>query len=281
MLGLVSEISVWVHRKKQAHLSKKLLHDSLKTMRTAISNCSIKTKIMKTTKLSILLFFGLFTETLHAQSLNLSGGFTSSTFRQAASEEYSYTYNSVDGTETESAKMKRLSGFNAGLSFEFKLNKTFSLEPGLRYQTRGFNYNELEKRVSGGINVYTNNMDFTYQENYFDLPLVLNAGTDFGNFRVYGRAGFYGGLLYSVHLREKREIWDAFFNELITWDESVLIKGEELDARFTVGYLLGVGVTYKGFYLEANYNNGLLMPEDFGLSSDFSLNLGYKFRLRR
>lgn len=230
---------------------------------------------MKTIKqLSILLFFGLFTNTLHAQSLNVSGGFTSSIYKSTDFEEYTETSNTVEGNYTESAKINRLEGFNAGLSFEFKLNKTFSLEPGLRYQTRGFKYNFMADLVSGGTELYTYNLDITYKRKCIDLPLVLNAGTDIGNFRLYGRAGIYGGL---QSMFQARMIINSP-SESIYRDESRYLEGEIADL-FTAGYLLGVGVKYKGFYLEANHNKGLLMSEDYGLSSDFSINVGYKFQL--
>lgn len=224
--------------------------------------------------LSTLFFFGLFANTIFAQTLNVSGGFTSSIYKSTAFEEYTETSNTVEGNYTESAKINRLEGFNAGLSFEFKLNKTFSLEPGLRYQTRGFSYNVMANLVSAGTELYTYNLDITYKTNCFDLPLVLNAGTDIGNFRLYGRAGIYGGIRSPFYAR----LIINSPSESIYRDESRYLE-EELVDLVTAGYLLGVGVKYKGFYLEANHNKGLLMSEDFGLSSDFFLNLGYKIKL--
>jgi hypothetical protein len=235
--------------------------------------------------LAALFFFSVLTNSLFAQSLNVSGGFTSTTFKHTMFEEYvrDITDNSSNVTEISRGEIKRLPTYNAGLSFEFKLNKILSFEPGLRYQTRGFQFHEMLKLVSDGTEVHSYNLDFTYKENYIDFPLVLNAGANFGDFSVYGRGGLYGGVLRSRYTRITYNItsYDGYFENL---DETELLKGRDLDfdERITAGFLFGVGVKYKGFYLEANHNNSLVTSYEVeGMSRDFSINAGYKFQLRK
>lgn len=241
-------------------------------------------KSMTTLALSIFTLVGVQS---FAQSLNINGGFTSSTLKggdmSEEENEYTETYNGA--TYTSSTKIKDMGGFNAALGYEFRLGERLSLEAGVKYQSRG--YKALYK---------SNYEDFTYgysqssessqsvKINYLDIPLVLNTAVLAGDFRLYLRTGVYAGMLTSAKFSSKSEYIDSDGGNS-TYEESETMSGSEFeDDRITGGIVFGIGAEYKGFYLEANYNRGVfsLMNNDYDMSTrDFSISLGYKIKFNK
>jgi hypothetical protein len=207
------------------------------------------------------------------QSLNFSGGFTSSTMREKEDD-----YGS-----SEFIKTGNISGFNSALGVEFRLSNRLSLETGLKFQTRGYS---LKFDWTGQYGDYSESetWDYTLKMNYIDLPVVLNTAVLLGDVRVYTRTGIYAGLLTRARYNLRMN-YSSSGGEMETDEYTEILKGEDLDSeeRVTGGLVLGAGVEFKNFFFESNYNFGVytLSDLDYGLfTHDFSLTLGYKIKFK-
>jgi hypothetical protein len=207
------------------------------------------------------------------QSLNFSGGFTSSTMRE---KEDDYDYGS-----SEFFKTGNISGFNSALGVEFRLGNRLSLETGLKFQTRGYSW----KIDWTGADTDFETWEYTLKMNYIDLPVVLNTAILLGDVRVYTRTGIYAGLLTKAR-HNLRMNYSSSDGEMETDEYTEIVKGEDFESeeRVTGGLILGAGLEFKNFFFESNYNFGIyaLRDSDYGLfTHDFSLTLGYKIKFKK
>jgi hypothetical protein len=238
---------------------------------------------MKTTITTIAIAaFTLIGTVSIGQSLNIKGGFTTSTLKGMLDE------TSSGSSSTNSSKTKNVGGYNASIGYEFKLSKRLSLETGINYQTRGF---ALESEYSYNYESYysletiTENYNSTssYRLNYLDLPVVLNTAILVGDVRVYVRTGIYVGLATGGKLSEQSEITSSD-GGYESYDYSEKIDGDFIGERLGGGFIFGAGAEYKAFYFETNYNIGALSATflDYELySQDVSFSLGYKLKFKK
>ncbi|MFN3529903.1 MAG: porin family protein [Bacteroidia bacterium] len=242
---------------------------------------------MKTTlKPLFIMLFLLFNSEGNGQSLNLTVGYTSSTARIEGLTLGESTINHSDGsTEYASIKINRLNGFNFGAGYEFRLGNHLSLETGLRFQTRGYSLDLTEEARIDTLNIYAADVVFDMSMNYLDVPLVLNTSFTAGDFRFYARTGMYLGVLGWVNLNTQVNMTSIFGNDAFSEQETY--GGRELENKLTAGIILGAGVEYKGFFLEANYNRDLraygrfeddLFYDNKTYTRDLSLNVGYRIK---
>ncbi|MCJ8292451.1 MAG: PorT family protein [Crocinitomicaceae bacterium] len=237
-----------------------------------------------TLRITALAAFTLIGTASFGQSLNMNGGFTTSTLRMAgmSNETSSETYNG--GTYTSSSKYMNISGFNVGVGYEFILGNRLSLETGVKYQTRGHKM-EYGYSFEGSSGNYSEINTVNYKMKYLDLPIVLNTAILTGDFRVYARTGIYAGFMTGAKYSMRREYTSSDgSSELTEYSETVDMDGDDIGERITGGFVLGAGAEYKGFYLEANYNLGAysLANLDYEVyTHDFSLSLGYKLKFNK
>jgi len=231
----------------------------------------------------------------YGQSWNITGGYTSSTVKIDGLQEGEFTETDADGNKlVESRKKNRLSGFNLGISREYKISDDFSIETGLRYQTKGYGFTqEGSITASSSEELLYIKSRFNIIMSYVDLPIVLNTGISVGDYRIYARTGVYFGALVSANFNGVSEMRGFFGNEneTISVDITEDLR-EETGATFSTGVILGAGVSYKGFFAEINYNMAMrgiegielveIEPGDgntTGNMRDLSFNLGYKFKI--
>lgn len=238
----------------------------------------------KTIRISVLAAFTLIGTASFGQSLNFSGGFTSSTMKGEYTTDMSST-STFDGTTySESFAYKNLSGYNASIGYEFKLGNRLSLETGFKYITRGY---KIESEYSYSNSFYTSSEKSThkYRLNYFDLPVVLNTAILTGDVKVYARTGIYIGLMTGGNFSTRSEYAGTDGNGSSESNEK--ISGDDmgdLSERIGGGFVMGVGAEFKGFFFEANYTLGTYSFEyldDEMYTHDLSLSIGYKLKFNK
>jgi hypothetical protein len=238
---------------------------------------------MKSTlKITAFAVLTLITVTSFGQSVNFSGGFTTSTIKMDGMTDGTFTEVIDDGTYSSSSKYKNTSGFNASIGYEIPLAGRFSLETGLKFQTRGVKAEEEYSFVTSSYN--SRDISSTINKiNYLDLPVVLNTAILTGDFRVYARTGVYIGFMTGTKYSVRGEYTSSDgFDERYEYSET--FDGGVLDERMTGGLVLGAGAEYKSFYFEANYNLGVysLANQNYKMyTHDISLSLGYKLKLSK
>ena len=220
--------------------------------------------------------------TSFGQSLNFSGGFTTSTLKADGMSDGESTETFEGTTYTSSYKNKNLSGFNAAIGYEFRLSERLSLETGLKYQTRGFQQ-QSEFTFESGIDRYSETSNYRYKMNYLDLPIVLNTAILLGDVKVYARTGIYVGLLTRAKYSYKGEYSSTDGDSGVS-EYSETLSGNDIDERITGGFVFGAGVEYKNFYFETNYNLGAYSLADLDekvYTHDLSFSLGYKIKFKK
>jgi hypothetical protein len=216
-----------------------------------------------------------------AQSLNISGGFTSSTLKSDQINEGTTTVPWGEGTYTTSQYLRNVNGFNAFVGYEFSLGNRLSLETGLKLQTRGYKIENNAIFTSSYENTREKRV-LAYNLKYIDLPVVLNTAITTGDFRIYARAGIFASIL----LDARYEVTMQYFSENIadeTNEYGGLLNASDIEFEhyFTGGFILGAGAAYKCIYFETNYNLGAfslknIEPEAY--THDLSFSLGYKLK---
>ncbi len=236
------------------------------------------TIMLKFVFLTIFTFWGL--QSL-GQSFNFNGGFTMSKIRGEDNISDSYSGPYLDGTYSETNKMKFLGGFNVSVGYEFRLNNRLSLQTGFKFQTAGFKLVE-EYSYNTSLETYKKKSIEKYNRNYLHLPIVLNTAILTGNIRVYLRTGLFIGMMtgekYSIRSEYESSIDGNGSSE---HSQSGGISNYEIGDRLTAGFIAGAGVEYKGFYFESNYDLGALQLSDFKYKMYFEnigFSLGYKIK---
>lgn len=240
---------------------------------------------MKNTfKLTTVMLFIVFGTTLFAQSFNFNGGFTMSKIRGENDISDSYSGPYYDGTYSETNKMKFLGGFNASVGYEFRLNNRLSLQTGFKFQTAGYKLVE-EYSYTTSFETYKKKSVEKYNRNYLHLPVVLNTAILTGDIRVYLRTGLFIGMMTG----EKHSIRSEFESSIdgngsSEHSQSGGVSYYEMGDRLTAGFIAGVGVEYKGFYFESNYDLGAVQLSDFKNKIYFEnigFSLGYKIKYNK
>lgn len=220
----------------------------------------------------------------YGQSLNFSGGFTTSNIRIKGGEDLSETGTFDGGAISNSIKKKNSNGYNIAIGYEFKFGDRFSLETGLKFQTRGF---ITEKEVSSkvGSDYYGEIRIETHKRTYLDLPIVLNTEIIRGDVRAYAKTGIY--VAYLALTRYNRQSEYTFSNRDNLKDEiNLKLNSGDFKNRITGGLVLGAGVAYKEFFFETNYNTGAFSFSSVPLDNkmytwDLSFTLGYKLNFNK
>lgn len=154
---------------------------------------------------------------------------------------------------------KTLSGFHAGLLFDFILAENFSLQPELLYSAKGYHttpyYNLRPPVVQPAEPQPEGKMSINYHYNYLELPvnflykLPLGPGRLFGGFGpylAYGLNGKVTGLPYTDVFKIR------FDGKAATNSIDFHAKRFDAGANFIIGYELKMGLL-----VSANYSLGL------------------------
>ena len=168
-------------------------------------------------------------------------------------------------------------GFNVGVGVDFMLNRSFAVNTGLFYTTKGVKFEEVDSYEK-----YTS----TFNAGYLQIPVYASYRLNFAeasqmqiNFGPYLAYGLNG------KVKDKYEDFeDPEYNE----EESSDLFGTKDDAagvkRFDFGLGIGLGYTIHRFYIGFDYQFGLancLDKNEWGTAkaktSNISFTIGYNF----
>ncbi len=184
----------------------------------------------------------------NAQSLIIKGGLNMSNMKEN------------DDNATYSNGYKTKAGFNAGIAAELPFLGGLSLEPGIMFATKGFNF--------GSVDGYR-------KLNYIDVPVNLKYKIGIGNFSVWISGGLYAG----VGINGKAQVTSGTGAKM----ESDIKFGKNNDYKMLdYGYIFGGGVGYHRIILGFYYSAGLANISNIKLANHtttnkvFTLSLGYR-----
>jgi len=213
-------------------------------------------------KLQILLVIGLLSissTSLFAQKIGIKGGMNISKIQ------------SEDNMETYGSNRNNKLGLNIGISTEFSLNKTFAIESGIIFDSKGF---KVESQTFVGGNITAVNTLNLY---YIDIPINAKYTIFDSSIKAFITAGPYIGIgLWGKNIvKVEHEGETKSVEKDIEWGE------DDNPNRLDYGLNIGLGAEYKSFIFNVNYSYGLadLSPNPSnGLDVTnrvFSLSFGY------
>lgn len=193
---------------------------------------------------------------------------------------------SVSNLEMDNDKSKI--GFNVGVAVEFPIVRSFYINSGLFYTTKGikFEYSDLDWSEKD-----------TYNAGYLELPLYASYRLNFAeasqlqiNFGPYFAYGV-NGKIKEVGTKIDYEENDEGDVSKYEYEYDLFgVADEDSDEekggikRFDCGLGVGLGYTWNRIYLGFNYQFGLVNIADkkeWGngkiKNSNFSISLGYNF----
>ena len=135
-------------------------------------------------------------------------------------------------------------GFHAGLNVDVNITKSFAVETGLLYTTKGCKGEES-----------TTNDNETFEFHYIQLPVLAL-------FRLH--------IADDMHIQLKGGGYCAF-----NFKKPELVHGNWPDA----GVIVGAGVSYKKYYLGTQYEIGITTSrfEESGNCNNLTISIGYDF----
>lgn len=231
----------------------------------------------------IVLIVTLMSLKANAQSINIKLGYSNSNVKFSGLEQGESSYESVGGVFKESINRRTVGGFNAAVGYEFGLSQRLSIFTGLNYQKRGFQIDQITDFSNNDVHSSSSSL-ITANYRYLDLPIVLNTSIfTRENLKVYARTGVYVGCLLAANYRDQSTFIESD-GAVYSYDESYKIVASEISFLdgITAGVLTGVGIEYRGFYLETNLKLGPQRLSNLGeeiFMRDLNIMLGYKFKL--
>lgn len=184
---------------------------------------------------------------------------------------------SVSNLEMENDKSKI--GFNVGVAVEFPIVRSFYINSGLFYTTKGIKFEDSGSDWSEKE---------TWNAGYLELPLYASYRLNFAeasqlqiNFGPYFAYGVNGKVKYEVN--DEGDVSKHDYDLFGVADEN---SDEDKGGfkRFDCGLGVGLGYTWNRIYLGINYQFGLVNiadKKDWGngkiKNSNFNISVGYNF----
>ena len=219
----------------------------------------------------------------NAQSLNLKGGVNLSYLKVIEDGENIFQDSESEEFYNSSVDTKGVLGYNAGLTYEFKVNDLLHIETGLLLSSKGFTIvSESDYTWTDGSYNRSSGKD-KFKEHFLDIPVVFMFGKDKGDMRFYGNVGAFVGLAFfgKVESTYTEEYKSGNYEDNGYENYSFGVELDDMEDRLNFGGIGGLGVQYHDYYLEFNYTIGVLNPDLFDadeiISQNFGLSLGYKF----
>ena len=179
-------------------------------------------------------------------------------------------YSSALHPRNTSYDMK--TGFNAGLTSEFPVNKKISITFGILLSTKGYYFTDTDwfgQRI-GFINKSTGTFNFIY----LDVPLEGKVYLTKGTAKTY--AAF--GPCLGVGLGGKTEIVQNYGGSISSYSAKIDYEGMN---RFDFGLIAEAGIDINYFQFSLSYNYGLVnisTDNNFTLKNRvLGISLGLKF----
>ena len=221
---------------------------------------------------------------LFAQEFGLKAGVNYS--RGFLSEE-----EQADWSEDESLSYSALIGFSVGGSFEYAFTNNFSFATGINFSQKGadikFESTEYNEFVKDGT-TYKIESIFNVREkntfNYVELPVMLKAGINIGNTKIYGLIGgsaglsMFGNSTFEFTFAENETIDGVVDINTISETDSY----RERTTTLNIGLVPGIGVEIGNMQLEATYSMEKVIRNnyyffDVARANTLNVSVGYKF----
>ncbi len=187
--------------------------------------------------------------------------------------------SSLNLSNIESQNDKSKIGFNVGVAVEFPIVRSFYINSGLFYTTKGIKFDYSERDYSEKE---------TYNAGYLEIPVYASYRLNFAeesqlqvNFGPYFAYGINGKVKWEENDGgdKSRYEYDLFgCADPNSEDEKAGIK------RFDCGLGVGLGYTFNRIYLGINYQFGLVNIADKKewdngkiKNTNFNISLGYNF----
>lgn len=129
-------------------------------------------------------------------------------------------------------------GFHGGLAMDYNIVKSFAVETGLFYTSKGFKHNKYSKNYAFG---------------YLQIPILAKLRLPVSD---------------DVHFQVKG---GGYFDYLINEPETLKVKKPDM------GVIFGAGVSYKKIYLGLQYELGLYEVYWDGRNRNLAISVGYDF----
>lgn len=183
--------------------------------------------------------------------------------------------STLNATNMEMDGDKSKVGFNVGVAVEFPIVRSFYINSGLFYTTKGIKFEE-----SG----YDWKETETYNAGYLQLPVYASYRLNFAeesqlqiNFGPYFAYGVNGKVNYKSN--DEGEVEKVSYDLFGTGEDKAGFK------RFDCGLGVGLGYTFNRIYLGLTYEIGLvnvLDTKEYGnlakmKNSNFNISIGYNF----
>lgn len=172
-------------------------------------------------------------------------------------------------------------GFNVGVAVEFPIVRSFYVNTGLFYTTKGAKKEFVEGSETD---------KYTFNAGYLELPVYASYRLNFAEASQL-QINFGPYFAYGVNGKAKNEYTDAEYPE-DNLDTEIDLFGTTENAddpkagfkRFDCGLGVGLGYTFNRIYLGINYQFGLVNIADkkqWGAgkikNNNFNISIGYNF----
>lgn len=216
--------------------------------------------------------------------LSVNAGYTSKSMK------YHYKITNGSNTYAQDTTLSFGGGFFVGGSYNYALSDNIGISGGLyfSYNTR----TETDSQTALGVTTDTKDVVTMMDLN---IPILANYKLDLGgDLSVFAFVG--PNIQYGLSANDKSEVTVsgspiAALNGTTTHEDNLYVKEDgDGDAwtlnRFDIGVMVGLGLQYQNFRLEAGYNMGLLNRTTYNpneneeLTMNFSnlfVGLGYAF----
>lgn len=160
-------------------------------------------------------------------------------------------------------------GFNAGVTLDYSIVKSFAIKTGLFFTMKGAKTSESYAGVDD---------DWKATPMYLELPILASYRYNFSdNLQWEVNAGPY--LAFGLGGKKKNEVSGKGFSQ--EDEDDFFGKSDDGKAkRFDMGLQFGTGITFQQHYcIGIAYELGLteLHKDDKDKNNNFMINLGYKF----
>lgn len=232
----------------------------------------------------------------NAQSLNFKAGLNLSKMESFFDgKKLTTNYSESNDNSSYEENYKMLPGFHVGMSYEFNIGEYFSIEPGVQFSTKGMKYthnSEGNYSSFGDTYSYRNSETLILRTNNIDVPFLFHGILPLGEVKLYATLGGYIGVGLTgkeIYKAESEEVYNGESNNYAENDSESINYGPSEDmSRLDFGAIGGIGVQFKGFFLEANYNYGFANLVAKDNSDGYRINnrvigitFGYKIKFKK
>lgn len=162
-------------------------------------------------------------------------------------------------------------GFHIGFLTSYKFYDGFQVQTGAFLTKKGMKrkYDDTVEDAPPSINIRQHNIMYTYDANYFQVPLMLGwESKDFKSWQFNINAGIYGAWGFRGETKGRGSVYTNTGS--ITGTERVNVKYDTFSKsvlkKFDYGMIGSIGVVYEIYTVNLTYEYGL-----YNISNGFEL----------